>query len=327
MYPCQPPHPYSVLAYFHITDVWKEKQISKRNSKAVTAWRIRFEKADLAEPSWWTPETDEIGISNNTVVKASVTICKKCNTPSKEIFTTGWLCLNHKCEQYFVSTTGLAVDLEGLAYTEAFLSERTSFEGRIPSIKPSVPLSDGLHGTELALRRGFVCPDCGCCNRRVYWNRWLCENERCHYTRDAPMLPYPKALLRKENEEFDNRMSKRRTRYGVNENTLCQDVYLHDPFATIYQRGYLQFSQTLTLGWFEVRQYFLPNSQGQILGSFSIFSASREVISKPNGPDDLFRTLELTDIGLRRNPAAVVGRKWFRYLSLKSALTILLRQA
>ncbi|KAL2198595.1 hypothetical protein P885DRAFT_33104 [Corynascus similis CBS 632.67] len=266
-----------------------EKQISKRNSKAVTAWRIRFEKADLAEPSWWTPETDEIGISNNTVVKASVTICKKCNTPSKEIFTTGWLCLNHKCEQYFVSTTGLAVDLEGLAYTEAFLSERTSFEGRIPSIKPSVPLSDGLHGTELALRRGFVCPDCGCCNRRVYWNRWLCENERCHYTRDAPMLPYPKALLRKENEEFDNRMSKRRTRYGVNENTLCQDVYLHDPFATIYQRGYLQFSQTLTLG--------------------GIFSASREVISKPNGPDDLFRTLELTDIGLRRNPAAVVGHK------------------
>lgn len=213
------------------------------------------------------------------------------------------------CEHYFVFPDGVAVDPKGLAYTSVFLNERTPFKGEIPSIKPAVPKSAGFNGTEMALRRGFVCPDCGCCNRRVYWNRWVCENKECQYTRDAPMLPYPAALLKKENEKFDRLMDTRRRKYGVNENTLHQDAYSHDPFATIYQRGYLQFSQTLNLGGYEVRQYFLPDAQGKILGSFSIFSASQNVNSRPDGPNDLFRTLELTDIGLRRNPAAVVGRK------------------
>jgi hypothetical protein len=208
-----------------------------------------------------------------------------------------------------VFSTGAAVDIKDLAYTEKFLNERTPFVGEVPSLKPPVPDSAGLHGTELALRRGFVCPDCGCCNRRVYWNRWVCENKECEYARDAPMMPYPDALLEAENKKFDARMQKKRTTYGVNENTLGQDSYLFDPYATVYQRGYLQFSQTLTLGGHQVRQYFLPDSQGRILGSFSIFSASQEVNSRPNGPDDLFRTLEVTDIGLRRNPSAVIGRK------------------
>ncbi|KAL2183253.1 hypothetical protein L209DRAFT_813165 [Thermothelomyces heterothallicus CBS 203.75] len=307
-----PPCTYAVLAYFHITDVWKEKQIPIGGSKDVTVWRMRFEKADLTEPSWWVPKGEDARMpaaSLNTDMKAPVAICKQCNTPSKEIFTAGWFCLNHKCENYFLLPTGMAVDAASLAYTDTFLNERSPFMGAIPSVKPAVHDFEGFHGTELALRRGFVCPDCGCCNRRVYWNRWVCENRECQYARDALMLPYPEALLRKENKEFDDRMQRRRIRYGVNENTLHQEDYLHDPFATIYQRGYLQFSQTLTLGGFEVRQYFLPNSKGRILGSFSIFSASKEITSKPNGPDDLFRTLELTDIGLRRNPAAVVGHK------------------
>ncbi|KAL2161356.1 hypothetical protein VTH06DRAFT_8578 [Thermothelomyces fergusii] len=242
-------------------------------------------------------------------VRAPTAICEHCNTPSKEIFTAGWFCLNHKCEHYFVFPTGIAVDLANLAYTDAFLNERTPFTGIIPSVKPPVHDFEGHHGTEIALRRGFVCPECGCCSRRIYWKRWVCENKECRYVRNAPMLPYPEALLRKENEEFDERMRKRRIKYGVNENTLGQKDYIHDPFATIYHRGYLPFSQTLRLGGFQVRQYFLPNSKGQVLGSFSIFAASKEVISRPNGPDDLFRTLELTDIGLRRNPAAVVGHK------------------
>ncbi|AEO54781.1 hypothetical protein MYCTH_100011 [Thermothelomyces thermophilus ATCC 42464] len=282
----------AIMNAYHNKSLVAEKQIPIGGSKDVTVWRMRFEKADLTEPSWWVPKGEDATMpaaSLNTDVKAPVAICKQCNTPSKEIFTAGWFCLNHKCENYFVLPTGMAVDAASLAYSDTFLNERSPFMGAIPSVKPAVHDFEGFHGTELALRRGFVCPDCGCCNRRVYWNRWVCENKECQYARDALMLPYPEALLRKENKEFDGRMQRRSIRYGVNENTLHQEDYLHDPFATIYQRGYLQFSQTLTLG--------------------GIFSASKEITSKPNGPDDLFRTLELTDIGLRRNPAAVVGHK------------------
>jgi hypothetical protein len=292
--------------------VWKEKHIPTSGSKAVTVYRIRFEKADLTEPSWWSPEvagsTQPMAAFAETL-KASVATCGECGTPSKEIFAIGWFCLNYECGHYYVFPNGVAVDPKGLAYSEAFINERTPFGGEIPSVTPPLPDHSGLHGTELALRSGFVCPDCGCCNRRVYWNRWVCENKDCQYTQDAPMLPYPDELLEQENKEFDSHMASKRKRHGVNENTLKQDPYPLDPFATIYQRGYLQFSQTLTLGGYKVRQYFLPDSQGIILGSFSIFSATKSVNCKPDGPDDLFRALELTDIGLRRNPAAVIGRK------------------
>ncbi|KAK4164687.1 hypothetical protein QBC43DRAFT_334230 [Cladorrhinum sp. PSN259] len=33
LYPCKLPHPYAVLAYFRITDMWKEKQIPKGANK------------------------------------------------------------------------------------------------------------------------------------------------------------------------------------------------------------------------------------------------------------------------------------------------------
>ncbi|KXX72819.1 hypothetical protein MMYC01_210501 [Madurella mycetomatis] len=166
----------------------------------------------------------------------------------------------------------------------------------------------GSNGTELTLRRSFVCPDCGCCNRRVCWNRWECENKDCQYRRDAPMLPYPQDTLDQENAKFDTAMEKRRKYWGVNGNALNEHLFHHGPFATILQRGYLRFLQTLTLGGYQVRQYFLPDAQGRILGSFSI-SASPEIHAEPGGSDELFGTSEVTDIDLRRNPAAVVGHK------------------
>lgn len=289
--------------------MWKAKHVPADGSKAVTVYRMRFEKADLNEPSWWVPESADAPNPTAVTPKASVAACGKCETPSKEMFTAGWFCLNHRCEHYYVFPDGAAVDPKGLTYTEAFINERTAFVGEVPSVIPAIPDYSGLHGTELAMRRGLVCPDCGCCNRRVYWNRWECDNKECQYVLVAPMLPYPADLLKQENEEFDSSMEGKRNKHGVNENTLAQDPYPLDPFATIYQRGYLQFSQTLTLGGYEVRQYFFPDSQGTILGSFSIFSASQEVNCRPDGPDDLFRMLEFTDIGLRRNPAATIGRK------------------
>ncbi|KAJ4298633.1 hypothetical protein N0V88_003664 [Collariella sp. IMI 366227] len=308
LYPCQPPHPYAVLGYFHITDMWKQKVIPRGASKSVSIWRIRFEKANLAQPSWWTPQ----GATRPgpvTETQATVVPCGKCNTKGKQLFTIGWFCLNHKCEHYFTFPDGTLVDLEGLTYTEGFLNERTHYARQVPSIIPPVLDPTGMHGTELALRQGFVCPSCGCCNRRVYWNRWVCENPACNYTRNAPMQPYHAAFLKEENTKFEMRMQTRRETWGVNHNPLGLANYPIDPFATIYHRGYLEYSQTLVLGGFQVRQYFLPDSQGQILGSFTIFSASDEVNCRPNGPDDLFRSLERTDIGLRRNPSAVVGHK------------------
>ncbi|EAQ89767.1 hypothetical protein CHGG_06386 [Chaetomium globosum CBS 148.51] len=277
-----------------IADVWKEKQVPEGAHMPVTIWRMRFEKADLAEPSWWAPQAGYAVQSDPPVpvdmsVKARVVTCLQCNTPSKEIFTSGWFCLNSECEHYFLYATGGSVDILRLAYNKAFLNERTPFVGEIPSVIPAKIDPAGLHGTEIALRRGYVCPDCGCCNRRVYWNHWECENPECEYRLDALMRPYPEGLLEKETKTFDSKMGKRRNSNGVNDNKFNREDFLNDTIATVYNRECIPLSQTLTLG--------------------RIFSAKPKVLTKPNGPDDLFRTLELTDIGLRRNPAAVVGHK------------------
>ncbi|KAL2262770.1 hypothetical protein VTK26DRAFT_115 [Humicola hyalothermophila] len=270
-YPCEPPHPYAVLGYFHITDMWKEKQVPKGAQTPVTIWRIRFEKANLAEPSWWISEdetTSQMDASYGLTIKTPAKTCDMCGISSKEIFTAGWFCLNHECKSYYVFPTGESVDLANLAYTTTFMSERTLFEGEIPSVKPPVPSHEGLHGTELAVRRGF-----------------------------------------KEEKKFDITMEKRREHWGVNHNPLEEAGRIHDPIATHYNRGFLPYSQTLNEGGHLIRQYFLNDASGRVLGSFSIFSSNQYINAQPGGPDELFRSLELTDIGLRRNPAAVVGHK------------------
>ncbi|KAK4137082.1 hypothetical protein BT67DRAFT_448305 [Trichocladium antarcticum] len=299
----------AVLGYFHITDMWKEKQIPIGGQDAVMIWRIRFEKADLSTPSWWA--TDGAAATQTDVLpKAPVKTCQVCGTDSKEIFTVGWFCLNQDCKDYYMFPDGDFVRFKDQAYTQAFIQERTPFVGEIPHIKPPVPTHNGLHGTEKSLRGGFVCPDCGCCNRRVYWNRWVCENKDCQYTRPAPMLPYPKELLQQENVKFDKHVESRRVTWGVNHNPLNDVNRIYDPIAVQYNRFYLPDSQTLNIGGYLVRQYFLRDYVNNfVLGSFSIFSSNDAINARPDGPDALFRELELTDIGLRRNPVAVIGHK------------------
>lgn len=305
--------------------MWKEKQIPKGAQTPVAIWRIRFEKADLAEPSWWIPKGQaptEADISAGLSLKTPVETCSTCGISSKEIFTAGWFCLNNKCKNYYVFPTGKSVDLVGLTYTSTFLNQRTLFIGKIPSVTPPIPSHEGLHGTELAVRRGFVCPDCGSCNRRIYWNNWVCENPNCQFIREAPMRPYPAENLDKENERFDKLMVKRREHWGVNYNPLKNADRIHDPLASHYNRGLLPYSQTLTEGGHLIRQYFLNDAAGKILGSFSIFSSTETINAQPGGPDELFRSLELIDIGLRRNPAAVAGRKYYVVSEINKEATL-----
>lgn len=298
-YPISPPHPYAVLDYFHITDMWKEKQIPKGGNKGtedkeVSIWRVRFEKVDLTKPSWWKLDY----IPNPATVKARNQTCMTCNIDSKEIFTVGWFCLNHLCADYFIFPGGQKVDVRRLKYSSEFLQERTPFTEPIPPLTPPMPDGKGLHGTELASRRGFVCPLCGSCNRRILWSSWVCENKKCTFVREAPMEPYPMDALQVENENCDKKCHARRLRYGSKH-----------PYATILQRGYLCNSEILSLGSFTASLFFLPDSTGRIIGGFALLASTPEINSRPGGPDELFHELEAQDIGLRRNPAAIAGRK------------------
>jgi len=210
LYPCKPPHPYAVLDWFRITDVWGEMHITKVGQNPVRIWRIRLEKADLAKPSWWTCHLDgEATVLPSPEIYTTSRSCSDCLAESKDMFTAGWTCLNHKCSLFFrFPSIGADLDISTLAYTDAFLNERSPFIGPLPKLKPDIPSFAGLHGTEKVLRGGFVCPDCGYCSRRIYWNRLACEN--CPYQLESVMLPYPDDNLAREEAVFDKSMARRR---------------------------------------------------------------------------------------------------------------------
>ena len=297
LYPIEAPHPYAILDFFHITYIWKEKQIPKGGSQdagEVSVWRVRFEKANLNKPSWWKPGY----IPNPAAVKTREQTCMKCNKSSKEIFTVGWFCLKNFCDDYFIFPGQQKVDVKGLEYSSEFLQERTPFTEPIPSLTPQMPDGKELHGTEMASRRGFVCPLCGSCNRRIHWNFLVCENKKCTFVRQAPMKAYPKDALRSENEDCIKKCHARRLRHRPN--------HLH---ATILNSNHLRNSEVLSLGGFTVSMFYLPDKSGKIIGGFALLASTPGINSRPGGPDELFRELEAQDIGLRRNPAAVAGRK------------------
>ncbi|KAM7222874.1 hypothetical protein V8F06_001772 [Rhypophila decipiens] len=310
LYPCKPPHPYAVLDWFHITDLWAEMHVTREGHKPVRVWRMRFEKADLSKPSWWTPPTGEEPSSTAAYsYQTSTQRCKKCGVESKEIFKAGlWTCLNHTCASFFKFPPRRRVQVNKLEYTDAFLNERNPFVGPLPPLRPELPRFDGLHGTEKLLRHGFVCPQCGNCNRRVFWNRFSCEN--CPYKLESVMLPYPWEDLAKEEMVFEQLIARRRKKKPVKIVLVRRQLGKGDePFSTILNRDSITITQTLYFGSYKVRQYFLPDPEGNIIGSFALFISNPDINAAPNGPNELFRQLELSDIGLKRNAAALPGNK------------------
>ncbi|KAK0729879.1 hypothetical protein B0H67DRAFT_651426 [Lasiosphaeris hirsuta] len=312
----------AVLDYFHITDIWKELQV-QRNGNPVKVWRVRFEKAELHTSSWWAPRDAED--SNNaasssshiseypsvTAFSAQSAHCIRCYQQSKVIFTIGWMCLNPNCASYFQIHSQIHgpitnAMLSSLAYTKAFLNQRDPLIGPVPLLRPLIPNLDtpGLHGTESGSRGAFVCPDCGCCSRRLFWNRLACEN--CSWSRPARMLPYTQADLRAEAIHLDAIATKRRLSNGVNDDV---PITAHDTFAIVLNRTCIQPADTLVLGNYTAQQYLLPDAAGEVIGSFTMFVSNQNINSRQNGPDDLFRELSATDIGLKRNPAANAGTK------------------
>jgi len=303
LYPCASPAPYAVLDYFQITHMWKELESSTPGS-FVKVWRIRFEKADLTKISWW----QEKGLMITDVSAAPrplAKVCPTCGEESTEVYTSGWTCLNHVCEAYYgtlKATPGF--DPLTLAYSNAFVNQRTAFTGHLPALKPAIPnlITAGSNGTDMTARRGIVCSKCGCCISRIFWNRWECSNDACDFVEYGHMLPYPQSELDKEELALDSSLAQKRAK--VNEDVANPHIEL---IAGVMNRQCITIANDFLFGGYNARQYILPDTEGRPIGSFTLFISNEE--TNANGPDEMFRELEIADIGLKRNPVAVVGHR------------------
>ena len=88
------PHRYCVIPDVHITDHWDEKS----NGHVVV--KFRFEKMDLNSKSWYAAEdSSEVYVPTN--IKAQRKICPKCDISNPQVFASGWMCLNSKCQSFW----------------------------------------------------------------------------------------------------------------------------------------------------------------------------------------------------------------------------------
>lgn len=270
------PHYYNVADWFQVTDVWTEL-----NSNVRVGY-VRLEKISLGIKSWWSPKGSPDPAFAWQGPKATVKDCVKCLKSSKEIYRQGWTCLNKDCEHYFDEFADPS-EHDALEYNEAFLKERTAYQGiRPPSLAPPVPTAfdmgrAGRTGHEQKCVKGIVCPQCQGCSRRIDWRRWTCEHG-CGYRLELPLrtLSVPQAIT-----------------HGIGlDKEMCDEAF-----------G-IRRSERI-LGLYDVIEYQIPGlvpADGPI-GFIRHFRSSGTINSQPDGPNDLFRAMQTEDFNLKRQPA------------------------
>ena len=270
------------MAYFRVTDVWYEK-VGQR-----TGAKVRFEKLDLECLSWWAmpgslpPEPlskRQCGITPETLQ------CSACMNMSRRVYNEGWMCLQPSCKNFW-TTEGSHPD--SLTFHPSFLSFRMVTEptmlpqySLVPNLLATIDEDDTDVSTLRIAWKGIVCPQCNKCISRRFWRGWKCtddiacvKDESCTFQKTMKMHP---VSLRSVIDDFELGPIKR-----------C--LFFDPKFAR-------PEIDDQSLYPYRKLTYRIPR-----VGSITHFVSNRYINSRENGPNDLFRQLQLTDLGLRRYP-------------------------
>ena len=189
------PHRYCILDLFYVTDFWPE------NRNGCVLYRIRLEKRNLLEPSWWAPENSQaVPRIEDLEIKARHRVCKSCGKDQPQIYKQAWYCPDPDCNPKGLLENGSK--LTDFAYDEAYLKSRASQDLSVApryNLVREPPVLKANAITQASGRdawSGLVCPKCGRCNPREDWNGWKCGNEGCDFQHlmKHPVIPYTECL-------------------------------------------------------------------------------------------------------------------------------------
>jgi hypothetical protein len=279
-------HRYSVLDWFHVTDVWCER------SGGYKVWMVRMEKIDLATTSWWLPQKDVNPVAQTTPAKANFQSCEVCGKASKALYNQGWTCLETECNAFF-RFSGKGYDDASLAYNVDFINERTPYTGPDPpSLVPSLMTDDDLvarnaYGIESECKKGIVCPKCRCCSRRREWLQWSCENENCDFT--YSLTPRPISI----------------------QEVLERDIEREDKGKEFVASCIL--SKQMIIGAYNVFEYLVPDENGKSIGFIRHYKSNSIINTQKDGPNDLFHELQVEEFGLKRSANMHPGRRYLPF--------------
>ncbi|OJJ48222.1 hypothetical protein ASPZODRAFT_140536 [Penicilliopsis zonata CBS 506.65] len=290
------PHRYNVMGYFRITDIWYEKIGGRTGAK------VRFEKLDLAEKSWWAGKDSPAPPSlaeRDFAVRPETETCAVCVRESMKMYLDGWMCLNPSCARFWTLADENRPTADDLAFHPAFLRARHIPDAHMQPHESLVPdlletLGEGSAAADCSTARiawkGIVCPQCRKCISRRFWRGWKCTDEimapdtaavavtsarpACSFEKMVDMQPIS---LRAVVDEFELSPIKRALYFDTKYAVPLVDDHSVAPYRKL--------------------TYLLPG-----VGSITHFVANRAINRRTNGPDDLFRQLQLLDLGLRRYP-------------------------
>jgi len=296
------PHRYNVLGWFYITEVRQEKYGGLKGD--VTIWVMRFDKVEVNKASWWYPKDQKPSDPTGYALPGAVTVPSQmcsgtCKTASDHVFEQGWTCLEATCTKFFEFPAN--VDTDHLQYSSDYLRHRKQFKAaELPELPASLPdpVYDGelQFGTEVAFRKGMVCPNCGNCVSRVYWDRWECPTDwkgGCGFRHYAKVLDYPLDAV-------------------LDETRVQEEKYR--PRTHAFPTIHLEQSMTQVdwaIGGYRVSSYVTCDKDDKALGTISHFQATREICRQQDGPDMIFAEIqkvashqgEPTPVDLKRSPA------------------------
>ncbi|KNG82901.1 hypothetical protein ANOM_008179 [Aspergillus nomiae NRRL 13137] len=288
------PHPYNVMDYFRITNIWFEFVDNHRAAK------VRYEKLDLQSKSWWankeslSPPPLE---GRDFASRPNSAECNACSHRSFQIFHQGWMCLQPSCTRFF--KIGSSAAPVNLTYHERFLSYRMAPD---PTIKPHHSLipdllstfdeDDASVATSRVAWKGIVCPQCRKCVSRKYWSGWKCSDD------DNSSSAQPQRLCTFEKMTQMPIVSLRSVIDTLEITPMKRAFIPDDRFMT-------PVIDDDSLAPYRRLVYTIPG-----VGHITHLVSSRDINECPNGPNTMFTQLQLAELGLQRFPlsnAVVTG--------------------
>lgn len=290
----QIPHRYNVMAFFRITDIWFEKIGSKVGAK------VRFEKLDLAEKSWWAARDSPMPLpaaERDFALQPQIMKCPQCMSTSPRVYDEGWMCLTPSCKNFWTidgrpppSTLSLHSDF--LTYRSPPDPNLIPHHSLVPDLLATISENDADTSTSRISWKGIVCPLCRKCISRRFWRGWKCTDDieaspdrsgiDCPFERMVDMRPIS---LRSVVNDFELAPIKR---------ALFFDPKFAPPMI-----------DDETCSPYRKLTYNIAGA-----GSITHFVANKSINARRNGPNDLFARLQIADLGLRRYPLQQSVGQW-----------------
>lgn len=279
---CKMPHQYCVLGWYKPVDVWTERTAGK-SKKIWKTIKYRLERLNSkGEPAWHAPRDSTL---SQDVVSAAPLFQQECSQCSKrypQVYLQGWMCLNGNCEDFWmIGGQAAPVDDGALHYNPDFLLHRAAPWGdeKPPTdLRPPLPDTGKIIGDNLAYinTRGICCPECGRCNPRRFFDRWVCENPGCDFQLVPSHQPVMPAHLHTPWDMAPTLVRNRHAETGVH----VDATFIH---------GY------------KITRYSFDG----IHGCFIHAAASKAVVQEESGADDMLRDIQSEDLRLERRTFAV----------------------